>query len=195
MTDYKIIKIREPIEDYYVVWDGIYELQKSDFNGPIRNKKTAETASKKIFEADAQITSIDDKIHFKISRIRVIAIVSKEHSWMNDELVKYQNLNEILQHEQLHFVVEEAYARKLQRFLNEEIKKEFTINEIEGLAPEQAVEAVIQKYLDKRRKWCQKITDNYQDEYDDAVHDDRNNRIPEIQKEYDEKIKKLLDES
>lgn len=195
MTQYKTIRIRERIEDDYIIWDGIYKLKKSDFNGPIRNNKTAETASKKLFEADGEITSIDEKhIQFKITRIKVIAIASREHSWMNDDFVKKQDIDEILQHEQLHFMVEEAFSRKLEQKINEEIKRNFQVPRIESLTPEESVRNAIQFYLNERRNACQKITEKYQKDYDDAVHDEMNYRIPEKQKEWDEKIRKLLEE-
>lgn len=195
MTDSNIIKIREPVEDYYIVWDGKYKLQRTDYNGPIRNKKTAETATRKLFEADAKITSIDDEIHYKISRIKVIAIASRDHSWMNDDFLKSQDLDEILRHEQLHFMVEEAFARKLQRELIECIKKELSVPKTKYEKPENTVRDEIENFLNLKREESQKETEAYQKEYDLAVHDARDNRIPEMQKQYSEKITKLLHDS
>jgi hypothetical protein len=189
-----IIKIREPVEDGFIIWSKYYKLKKSDFNGQIRNLDMAQIATKKLIDADAKIVSIRQKrIYYKIIRFKITAISSRNHSWMNDEIVKYADLNKILHHEQGHFMVEEAFAMKLRRKLNDAVKNEISCELVESEDPKITVKREAWKFLDKKRIECQRATIAYQTEYDNYVHDERKNQVPERQKEYDEKITRMLE--
>ena len=191
-----IIKIREPIEDGFIIRSKDYELKKSDFNGQIRNGNTAELASKKLYEADVRITSIkENKIYHKIIEFKIIAIASRNDSWMNEQFVKLQDLGIILHHEQRHFMVEEAFAMKLRKKLKEDVKNEFSCARVKSEKPKITVEKEARKFLDNKRAECFYATVKYQKEYDDYVHDERRRQVPEKQREYDKKIAEMLKET
>lgn len=190
-----IIKIREEMEDDFIVWSKDYELKKSDFNGLVLNlDDIAQIATKKLIEADAKITSIQkQRIHYKIIRFTIITVASKNRSWMNDNFIPYIDLNKILHHEKGHFMAEEAFAIKLRRKLNDDIKNEFSCELLESEDPEEVVRREAFKFLDEKRNECQKVTLAFQKEYDGYIQDERKNQVPERQKEYDDKIARMLE--
>ena len=194
-----IIKIREAIEDDFIVWKDDYELQESDFQGkpfgPLFGYD-AITASKKLIDADIKITSINsDEIHYKIIKFKVTAIMSKSESWIDPASKKHKDVNLTLHHEQRHFMIEEAFAKKLRKKLEERIKNEFTCTRVDSEDPRITVERNVRVLLNTMLEKCKEITDAYQTEYDKNAFDERGNENPQGQKEYDAKIAKMLQDS
>jgi len=192
-----IIKIPDDIEEDFIEWSDSYKLQESDFKGQIKNlKNTIEIATKKLIDANVKITSIKSKrIFYKIIKFKVTAIASRNRSWKNDDLIRRMNIEQLLHHEQKHFTVEEAFARKLRKKLKKEFEKEFSCDLIESEDPKITVQKEVEIILDKKRIECEAVTYEYQKKYDKYVHDERRKQIPEKQREYDEKITKLLQDS
>jgi len=115
---------------------------------------------------------------------------------MDHTLSKFQNMDVVLHHEQRHFDVAEIYARKLQKKLDKEIIQEFTCQQINSESAEDAVLRSLQEFLNKHRNQCEIITKKFQDEYDDKVYPPGSGKTNDAgQIEYDEKIKKMLQNS
>ena len=192
-----IIKIREQLEDDFIVWRDNYEPQEIDYQGkPWGNLSgfDAITATKKLLNADITITSVSKgEIRYKIIRCNVTAIMSKSKSWIDPASKKYRPTSEILLHEKGHFMIEEAFARKLRKKLDEKIKNDvFVCKRINSEKPKITVSREAQNILNEVKEKCKKSTEACNKEYDNYAFDKSRKTNHSGQKEYYEKIKKML---
>jgi len=120
--------------------------------------------------------------------------MSKSESWINPDSIEYRPLKQTLHHEQGHFMIEEAFAKKLRIKLEDKIKNDFVCIRINSEEPKITVEREVRNFLNSIREKCKETTDAYQKEYDSHAFDERGNSSPEGQEEYNKKIAQMLED-
>ncbi|MGE8511193.1 MAG: DUF922 domain-containing protein [Chryseobacterium culicis] len=152
-----------------IEWKPDYKLQKKDFQGKIPDNNTIDHAGT-AFNIGYEIVS--NSIWTGRLRIRTYAVFDKSRSWLNESFYS----DHLLNHEQKHFDIAQAFAYKLQNLINKEIKnsKDFSskFSNLSELVGDE----------------CLRFQEKYDAETDHGT-------IPEIQKEYDKIIEQMLKEN
>ncbi len=152
-----------------IEWRSDYKLQKNDFQGKIPENNTIDHAGT-AFNIGYEIVS--NSIWTGRMKIRTYAVFDKSKSWLNESFYS----DNLLNHEQKHFDIAQAFAYKLQNLINKEIKnsKDFTskFSDLSTLIGDE----------------CLSFQEKYDAETDHGT-------IPEKQKEYDKIIEQMLKEN
>ena len=152
-----------------IEWRSDYKLQKNDFQGKIPENNTIDHAGT-AFNIGYEIVS--NSIWTGRMKIRTYAVFDKSKSWLNESFYS----DNLLNHEQKHFDIAQAFAYKLQNLINKEIKnsKDFTskFSDLSTLIGDE---------------WLR-----FQEKYDAETD---HGTLPEIQKEYDKLIEHMLKEN
>lgn len=190
-----IIRIREPLTKDFIEWKDGYTTKESDYQGipwGIFSGYDAMTATCKLISVDAKITRIDsNEIYFKIIEFKVIAFMSKSESWIDPQSKQHTPIGLLLNHEFGHFMIEEAYAKKLRKKMIQKFKNEFICKKIDSEPVNITVRNNLVQIINELRETCKLATEKYHGKYDKFVHE-RGRLIPEKQKQFYESIVEMF---
>ena len=106
------------------------------------------------------------------------------------ETSAYQNFLDYIRNEQTRI----KYSSDLKKFLDLVPDKIYKDNDIEFTDKTEAFVTLVRADVKVGKSIIKAYVRELKKKIDDAVHDEMNYRIPEKQKEWDEKIRKLLEE-